>query len=62
MQRKGMNLLIAGLAAYGYYKFSKMNPAQKSAMKDKARKLVNDNLGGFGNLFGRKPSTGNNSF
>ncbi len=60
MQRKGMNLLLAGLAAYGYYKFSKMSPTDRSAMKDRARKFVNDNVGGLGNLFGKKPTTNNN--
>ncbi len=58
MQRKGINLLLAGIAAYGYYKFSKMRPEEKTAMKDKARKFVNDNLG---NLFGKRTAakTGN---
>ena len=64
MRRNGLGLLIAGLAAYGYYRFSKMSPAEKTAMKQKAKKMVNDNLGSFGNLFGKKnnPGTATNNF
>lgn len=54
MSRKGIGLILAGLAAYGYYKFSKMSPGQKKAMKEKAKKFVDDSLGNAGKLFGRK--------
>ena len=61
MQRKGMNLLLAGLAAYGYYRFSKMSPTEKTALKTKARKFVNDNVGGLGNIFGRRTNVNSNT-
>lgn len=40
---KTLNLLLAGAAAYGYYKYSKMNDAQRkdlvNNLKDKGKKL-----------------------
>jgi len=64
MRRNGLGLLLAGLAAYGYYKFSKMSPAEKTAMKQKAKKIIDDNLGSFRNLFVKKnnPGTTTNNF
>jgi len=64
MRRNGLGLLLAGLAAYGYYRFSKMSSVEKTAMKQKAKKMVDDNLGSFGNLFGKKnnPGTATNNF
>lgn len=56
MRRNKMNLLLAGLAAYGYYKYSKMSPVEKQSMKDKARRFFNDNLSGLGNIFGTRKS------
>ena len=54
-------LLLLGAAAIGAYKYSKMNPQQKKDLLDKGKKLVNENLGGLGNLFGKKTGvpTGN---
>ena len=50
-QKKG--LLLAGLAAYAYYKYSKMSPESKKnlvdTIKDKAGKYLPDNLK---NIFG----------
>lgn len=57
MNRKGLGLLLAGLAAYGYYKFSRMSPTEKSAMKQKARKYMDDGLGKIENLFRPKKTT-----
>ena len=41
---KSLSLLIAGIAAYGYYKYTKMTDAQKSnlvsGLKDKGRKIL----------------------
>jgi len=61
MQRKGLGLLLAAAAAYGYYKYSKMTPEQKNGLKDKGKKFVDKNFGGLGNLFGKKntPTTSN---
>jgi hypothetical protein len=50
------SLLLLGAAAFGAYKYSKMSDQQKKDLMDKGKKLVNDNLGGLGNAFGRKTS------
>lgn len=63
MQRKGLGMLLAAAAAYGYYRYSKMTPQQKSDMRTKAKGFVDRNLGGLGNLFGKKTTpTTNNGF
>ena len=54
MQRKGLGLLLAAAAAYGYYRFSKMTPEQKNNLKEKGKKFMNDNLSGLGKVFGKK--------
>jgi len=61
MQRKGLGLLLAAAAVYGYYRYSKMTPEQKNNLKEKGKKMMNDGLGGIGKLFGKKhgPATGN---
>jgi hypothetical protein len=63
MQRNKMGLILAGLAAFGYYKYSKMTPDQKKNLLDKGKGLLNKNFGGLENLFGKKttPSTQNGS-
>jgi hypothetical protein len=55
------SLLLAGLAAWGLYKYSKMDPEQKKNLVEKGKKAINDNLGGITNSFGKKstPTTGN---
>ena len=57
MQRKGLGLLMAAAAAFGYYKYSKMTPQQKSDLRTKAKGFVDKNLGGLGNIFGRKTAS-----
>lgn len=61
MQRKGLGLLLAAAAAYGYYKYSKMTAEEKNGLKEKGKKFVDKNFGGIGNLFGKKtmPANGN---
>lgn len=50
MARKGgaLSLLLAGAAAYGYYKYSKMSEQQKkdlvSGIKQKATKFYDENI------------------
>jgi hypothetical protein len=56
MQRKGLGLLLAAAAAYGYYKYSKMTPEEKNGLKEKGKKFVDKNFGGVRNLFGKKTS------
>lgn len=54
-------LLLAGLAAFGAYKYSKMSEDEKRRLLDKGKKLVNDNLGNLKNTLGgqRANVTGN---
>jgi hypothetical protein len=47
------SLLLLGAAAFGAYKYSKMSGQQKKDLLDKGKKLMNDNLGGLGNVFGK---------
>jgi hypothetical protein len=62
MQRGKLGMLIAaGAAAYGIYKYSKMTPEQKSSLKTRGKDFFDKNLGGLGNLFGKKASTVNNN-
>ena len=57
-RRPGLgSLLLLGAAAYGAYKYSKMNDQQKKDLVDKGKKLVNENLGGLGNMFGKRTVT-----
>jgi len=59
MQRKGLGLLLAAAAAYGYYKYSKMTPEEKTNLREKGKRFVDKNLGDVGNLFGKKTSPAN---
>lgn len=60
-QRKGLGLLLAAAAAYGYYKYSKMSPEQKSGLRQKGKDFLDKNLGGVKDMFGKKttPVNGN---
>ena len=49
-------LLLLGAAAFGVYKYSKMSDQQKRDLKDKGKRLVDENLGGLKNAFGRGQS------
>jgi hypothetical protein len=48
LQRKTGGLILAGLAAYAYYKYNKMSPQEKEDLvgnlKEKGRKLVDQYL------------------
>ncbi|HKO81224.1 MAG TPA: hypothetical protein VJU78_12550 [Chitinophagaceae bacterium] len=59
MQRKGLGLLLAAAAAYGYYKYSKMTPEQKNGLRQKGKDFVDKNFGGMKDWFGKKTSTAN---
>ncbi len=54
MQKKGIGMLLAAAAAYGYYRYSKMSSVQKEDLLRKGKDFVNRNLGGLGNVFGKK--------
>ena len=51
------SLLLLGAAAFGAYKYSKMSDQQKTDLKNKGKKFVDDNLGGLKNAFGGKKNT-----
>lgn len=59
MQRRGLGLLLAAAAAYGYYRYSKMTPEQKNGLRQKGKEFVDKNLGGVKNMFGKKTSAAN---
>jgi hypothetical protein len=41
---RGIGLLLAGLAAYGYYKYSKMSEVEKQNLKSKGQKIWDENV------------------
>ena len=59
MRRNGLGLLLAGLAAYGYYKYSKMNDQQKRDLKAKGKKFIDENIpDSLRNAFSKKVNNG----
>lgn len=48
------SLLLLGAVAFGAYKYYQMTDQQKKDLLNKGKKLVNDNLGGLGNMFVKK--------
>ncbi|MBC7948889.1 MAG: hypothetical protein H7Y42_13450 [Chitinophagaceae bacterium] len=63
MQRGKLGMLLAAAAAFGAYKYSKMTPDQKNTIRTRGKDFLDKNLGGLGNLFGKKttptPTNGN---
>ena len=51
------SLLLAGAAAYGIYKLSKLSSGQRNELLNKGKKLISDNMGGLSTVFGRNGST-----
>lgn len=52
-QRSGLgSLLLAGVAAYGIYRLSKMSADQRNDLVTKGKRLLSDNLRGMKNMFG----------
>ena len=47
------SLLVAGAAAYGLYRLSKMSTEERAGLVEKGKKLVADNFGNLKNSFGR---------
>jgi hypothetical protein len=50
---------LAGLAAFGYYKYSKMTAEEKKNLMDKGKDIINKNFGNLENMFGKKMNTPN---
>jgi hypothetical protein len=59
MQKSKLGLILAAAAAFGAYKYSKMSPEQKNSLKTRGKSFLDKNLGGLGNLFGKKTPTAN---
>ncbi len=58
MASRGLGtLILAGLAAFGYYKYSKMSEQEKRDLKDKGKKFVDENLGSLKDAFGKKSNS-----
>ncbi len=53
------SLLVAGAAAYGLYKLSKMSTEERSQLVEKGKKLVSDNLDTVKGALGRNGSSPN---
>lgn len=51
------SLLVAGAAAYGLYKLSKMSAEERNGLVQKGKQMVSDNLGGLKNVFGKNGSS-----
>ena len=47
-------LLLAGLAAFGYYKYNKMTEQEKKDLLNKGKKFMDENMGSLKDLFGQK--------
>ena len=52
------SLLLAGLAAFGLYKYSQMSEEEKRNLKEKGKKMVDENLGSLKNMFGGSQQAG----
>ena len=57
MGRNRLGLLLAAAAAFGYYKYSKMTPEQKSTLRTRGKGFLDKQIGGLGNIFGKKTAT-----
>ena len=55
---KTLGLLLAGAAAFGIYKYSKMTPQQKKDLKEKGQDFLNKKMR-MGNLVAKKRPVGN---
>ncbi len=56
--RKTLGLLLAAAAAFGMYKYSKMNPQQKKDLKEKGKDFLDKKMG-MGNLLAKKRPVSN---
>jgi hypothetical protein len=53
-------LLLAGIAAFGAYKYSQMSEQQKKSLVNKGKRVFDDSVGGLKNMFGGKGNTATN--
>lgn len=61
MQTKTLGMLLAAAAAYGYYRYSKMTPEQKTNLRTRGKDLLDKNLSGVTNLFKKRSTTMSNT-
>jgi hypothetical protein len=61
MQRRTLGLLLGAAAAYGFYKYSKMSQTDKDNLKAKGKDFLDKQIGGLGNLLGKKQTTPTNN-
>ncbi|MER3463582.1 MAG: hypothetical protein C4329_03320 [Chitinophagaceae bacterium] len=52
-----IGLVLGGVAAYGYYRYSKMSDQGKKELMNKGQKFFDDNLGSLKNMFGSNGTT-----
>lgn len=57
-----LKLIIAAAAGYGYYKYSKMTPAEKNEFMRKGKDFVNKNFGDINSILGKKETVTNNNW
>ena len=56
MQRKLLGLVLAA-AAYGWYRYSKLTPEEKTDLKRRGKDFLDKNMKGMGDMFGKKAQT-----
>ncbi|HYC39747.1 MAG TPA: hypothetical protein VEB63_04600 [Chitinophagaceae bacterium] len=55
MQRsRGLGLLLAAAAAYGYFRYRKMSPEQRRSLQQRGRTFIDRHLGNLKNVFGKR--------
>lgn len=54
MAKKGLGLLLAAAAAYGYYRYRKLSPEQKAKLKASGKKIINGDFEPLTDLFSEK--------
>ena len=59
MLKTTLGLILAGAAAFGIYKYSKLTPQQKKDLREKGKDFLDKKMR-MGNLLAKKGPVGNN--
>ena len=59
MLKGKLGVIALAAAAYGIYKYSKLSPEDKNALKARGKDFLDKNLGGLDNILGRKAKPAN---